>query len=279
MVVLNRMSRYHLVLEALRRARRVPERGSELADFCRSANWTSTTATCASTSRTCRRFATGSGRIEGPRAQPRIVLAQGGGARDRSRHLGTKPRSNAWTQNTPGCTSPVDDGSIGLATGIGAALEAIGGAFSTCQPPPGRYRAPGRARRPEPLPADRHRRRRSWPISPRSYRWPRCTCPARSSVIAQAARVWPGAVHVACFDTDFFTRPARTSRRLPVPARTRRAGRPPLRLSRPAVSPCCQPPRSGDAVVAHLGSGCSVTRSGPTGSRCTPACRSPRRAG
>jgi xylulose-5-phosphate/fructose-6-phosphate phosphoketolase len=35
MVVLNRMSRYHLVLEALRRSRRVPERGEELAQFCR----------------------------------------------------------------------------------------------------------------------------------------------------------------------------------------------------------------------------------------------------
>ena len=34
MVVLNRMSRYHLVLEALRRARRAPERGTELAQFC-----------------------------------------------------------------------------------------------------------------------------------------------------------------------------------------------------------------------------------------------------
>jgi xylulose-5-phosphate/fructose-6-phosphate phosphoketolase len=34
MVVLNRMSRYHLALEALRRARRVPERGLELAEFC-----------------------------------------------------------------------------------------------------------------------------------------------------------------------------------------------------------------------------------------------------
>ena len=34
MVVLNRMSRYHLVLEALRRARRVPERGTELGQFC-----------------------------------------------------------------------------------------------------------------------------------------------------------------------------------------------------------------------------------------------------
>jgi xylulose-5-phosphate/fructose-6-phosphate phosphoketolase len=35
MVVLNRMSRYHLALEAMRRARRVAERGSELADYCR----------------------------------------------------------------------------------------------------------------------------------------------------------------------------------------------------------------------------------------------------
>lgn len=35
MVVLNRMSRYHLVLEALRRSRRVPEHGDELARYCR----------------------------------------------------------------------------------------------------------------------------------------------------------------------------------------------------------------------------------------------------
>jgi xylulose-5-phosphate/fructose-6-phosphate phosphoketolase len=34
MVVLNRMSRYHLVLEALRRARRIPENGVELAMHC-----------------------------------------------------------------------------------------------------------------------------------------------------------------------------------------------------------------------------------------------------
>ena len=35
MVVLNEMSRYHLVLEALRRARRVPENGEKLAAHCR----------------------------------------------------------------------------------------------------------------------------------------------------------------------------------------------------------------------------------------------------
>ncbi len=34
MVVLNRMSRYHLVLEALRRSRRAPENGTELAQHC-----------------------------------------------------------------------------------------------------------------------------------------------------------------------------------------------------------------------------------------------------
>jgi xylulose-5-phosphate/fructose-6-phosphate phosphoketolase len=34
MVVLNRMSRYHLVLEALRRSRRAPEHGAELAQHC-----------------------------------------------------------------------------------------------------------------------------------------------------------------------------------------------------------------------------------------------------
>ncbi|MEC3981668.1 hypothetical protein [Amycolatopsis sp. H20-H5] len=34
MVVLNRMSRYHLVVEALRRSRRVPEKGTELAEHC-----------------------------------------------------------------------------------------------------------------------------------------------------------------------------------------------------------------------------------------------------
>jgi xylulose-5-phosphate/fructose-6-phosphate phosphoketolase len=36
MVVLNRMSRYHLVLEALRRSRRAPEHGSDLAEYCQS---------------------------------------------------------------------------------------------------------------------------------------------------------------------------------------------------------------------------------------------------
>ncbi|MGC5246248.1 phosphoketolase family protein [Gordonia sp. DT219] len=35
MVVLNKMSRYHLVLEALRRSRRAPEKGTELAEYCR----------------------------------------------------------------------------------------------------------------------------------------------------------------------------------------------------------------------------------------------------
>jgi xylulose-5-phosphate/fructose-6-phosphate phosphoketolase len=36
MVVLNRMSRYHLVLEALRRSRRAAETGPDLARLCES---------------------------------------------------------------------------------------------------------------------------------------------------------------------------------------------------------------------------------------------------
>jgi len=35
MVVINQMSRYHLVLQALRRSRRVPEGAPELEDHCR----------------------------------------------------------------------------------------------------------------------------------------------------------------------------------------------------------------------------------------------------
>ncbi len=34
MVVLNQISRYHLVLAALNRARRIPEGGDRLADLC-----------------------------------------------------------------------------------------------------------------------------------------------------------------------------------------------------------------------------------------------------
>ena len=34
MVVLNKMSRYHLVIEALRRARRAPEKAEELVAYC-----------------------------------------------------------------------------------------------------------------------------------------------------------------------------------------------------------------------------------------------------
>ena len=74
MVVLNRMSRYHLALEALRRSRRrarpqAPTRSELTARRCSSA----TTPTCASTSRTCPRSATGPGTRPdgaGPGAHP-----------------------------------------------------------------------------------------------------------------------------------------------------------------------------------------------------------------
>ena len=86
MVVLNRMSRYHLVLEALRRSRRAAETGPELARLCESMLGRHYT-TSASISRTCRRSGldlvrrmTSDGRRR-PRAESRVVITESSGAR------------------------------------------------------------------------------------------------------------------------------------------------------------------------------------------------------
>ena len=99
MVVLNRMSRYHLVLEALRRSRRVPERGTSWPSYCqqmldRHHDYVREHL------RTCPRCATGpgprDGTADGPGAQPGFVVAEGGRAgpatghaRSRVERLGT----------------------------------------------------------------------------------------------------------------------------------------------------------------------------------------------
>jgi acetate kinase len=88
--------------------------------------------------------------------------------------------------------------------------------------------------------------------------------PPALEVIELSRRVWPGAAQVACFDTGYHHDLPETSTRLAVPAELARLG---IRrygfhglsvqsvlLARPDVS---------DAVVAHLGSGCSVTSVGP----------------
>jgi acetate kinase len=84
--------------------------------------------------------------------------------------------------------------------------------------------------------------------------------PGALETIAHARRHWPDAVHVACFDTGFHAAMPEPSRRLPVPTEldalgVRRYGFHGLSvqsvlLARPDISA---------AVVAHLGSGCSVT--------------------
>ncbi len=56
------MSRYHLALEALRRARKVPPSGESLATHC-NAMLKRTRATWSTTSRTCPRSGTGAGRV------------------------------------------------------------------------------------------------------------------------------------------------------------------------------------------------------------------------
>lgn len=115
------------------------------------------------------------------------------------------------------------DGSIGLATGIEAALEAIGGAFSTSSHHPDaiahRIVHGGPARdRTVIIDADvRHDLTQAIPLALSHL-------PAALELIALAAQLWPGAVQVACFDTTFFTNLPETSRRLPVPEELTRLG-------------------------------------------------------
>ena len=84
--------------------------------------------------------------------------------------------------------------------------------------------------------------------------------PGNLLVIEQARRLWPDAIGVACFDTGFHAGLPARSTRLPVPAElaelgVRRYGFHGLSIS----SVLHQHPELDQAVIAHLGSGCSVT--------------------
>lgn len=87
--------------------------------------------------------------------------------------------------------------------------------------------------------------------------------PASLEVINLARQRWPNAVHVACFDTGFHHDLPERSRRLPV-SRTitelgvRRYGFHGLSVQ----SVLLARPHLNNAVIAHLGSGCSVTAIG-----------------
>lgn len=84
--------------------------------------------------------------------------------------------------------------------------------------------------------------------------------PPDLDVISHARRAWPQAQHVACFDTGFHHNLPPSSGRLPVPEALvslgiRRYGFHGLSIQ----SVLSKHPDLGGAVIAHLGSGCSVT--------------------
>jgi acetate kinase len=84
--------------------------------------------------------------------------------------------------------------------------------------------------------------------------------PGALDTIRHARAAWPDAVHVACFDTGFHHDLPEASRRLPVAAElaavgVRRYGFHGLSI----MSVLHAHPDLGSAVIAHLGSGCSVT--------------------
>jgi acetate kinase len=90
--------------------------------------------------------------------------------------------------------------------------------------------------------------------------------PGDLECISRARLTWPDAAHVACFDTGFHHDLPEWSRRLPVPdelalAGVRRYGFHGLSIE----SVLHARPDLGNTVIAHLGSGCSVTAVGGDG--------------
>ncbi len=86
--------------------------------------------------------------------------------------------------------------------------------------------------------------------------------PAELALLAAVERELPGVPNFACFDTAFFSRLPAVSRRLPLAAPLLRGGVHRYGfhgLSCESVLRSIGPHRLGRAVIAHLGSGCSLT--------------------
>ena len=261
MVVLNRMSRYHLVLEALRRSRRAAEGGEQLGRLVR-----------------------GDDRAA-PRLRPRAPGGHAGGHRlDLARM--SPPR--------PGSTEPVilaiNPGSSSLKAAVRVPELVLEVEFERLDT--GLHQA---VRQLAELLADKGIRptavahrvvhggprhhltmlvdesllddlQAAVPLAPLHL-------PGDIDSIAAARSIWPDAVHAVCFDTAFHAGLPDLSRRLPVAAElaargVRRYGFHGLSIQ----SVLRAVPDLGQAVVAHLGSGCSVTAV-PTASRGTRRCR------
>jgi acetate kinase len=90
--------------------------------------------------------------------------------------------------------------------------------------------------------------------------------PGALETIEHARRHWPDIPHVACFDTGFFRQLPERSRRLPVARELTDLGIQRYGFHGLSVqSVLVVRPDIGDAVIAHLGSGCSVTAVGADG--------------
>ena len=88
--------------------------------------------------------------------------------------------------------------------------------------------------------------------------------PPALETLARARARWSDATHVACFDTGFHAALPESSRRLPVSATLRAQGVRRYGFHGLSVqSVLAARPELDNAVVAHLGSGCSVTAVGP----------------
>jgi acetate kinase len=88
--------------------------------------------------------------------------------------------------------------------------------------------------------------------------------PPALDTLARARARWPAATHVACFDTGFHADLPEASRRLPVSEALRAQGVRRYGFHGLSVqSVLAARPELSNLVVAHLGSGCSVTAVGP----------------
>lgn len=84
--------------------------------------------------------------------------------------------------------------------------------------------------------------------------------PGDLAAIGHARRAWPDVGHVACFDTGFHQDLPERSRRLPVSEELRQLGVRRYGFHGLSVQSVLDGhPDLGHAVIAHLGSGCSVT--------------------
>jgi acetate kinase len=90
--------------------------------------------------------------------------------------------------------------------------------------------------------------------------WAPLHLPGNLASLDAARKAWPDAVHVACFDTAFHHSMPDEARRLPLPAQADQLGMRRYGFHGLSVQSIIDAvPDLGGAVIAHLGSGCSVT--------------------